>query len=70
VRVVGSAGGARTARRSPLVLVSSRRHIDPCMRFSRTRLIADLTAAQPLPPREAVTIMCGTPGFGINRRRT
>jgi len=33
-------------------------------------LIADLTAAQPLPPREAITIMCGTPGFRITRKRT
>jgi hypothetical protein len=37
-RVFGSAGGARAARRSRLALVSSRRHFDPCMRFSRTRL--------------------------------
>ena len=37
--VVGSAGGAWAARLcEPTGLVSSRRHIEPCMRFSRTRL--------------------------------
>lgn len=37
-RAVGSARGARAARRSRLALVSSRRHLKPCMRFSRSRL--------------------------------
>ena len=35
--VVGSAGGARAARRNRLALVSSRRHLAPCVRFSLTR---------------------------------
>jgi diguanylate cyclase len=34
----GSAGGARAARHGRLALVSSRRHFEPCVRFSRTRL--------------------------------
>lgn len=34
---VGSAGGAHAARRSRLALVSSRRHLAPCVRFSLTR---------------------------------
>jgi uncharacterized membrane protein YdjX (TVP38/TMEM64 family) len=35
--VVGSAGGAHAARHSRLALVSSRRHLAPCVRFSLTR---------------------------------
>ena len=33
-------------------------------------LRADLAATPPRPPRQIVTIMCGSPGFGITRKRT
>jgi transposase len=33
-------------------------------------LRADLTDTSPEPPRHTTTIMCGNPGFGINRKRT
>ncbi len=33
-------------------------------------LRADLAETHPQPPRQAVTIMCGSPGFGITRKRT
>jgi hypothetical protein len=50
--VAGSAGGvARAARRSRLALVSSRRHFDPCRRFSRTRLIDVLHRRHSAPQR-------------------
>jgi transposase len=32
-------------------------------------LRADLTDTRPEPPRHTTTIMCGNPGFGINRKR-
>jgi hypothetical protein len=34
-------------------------------------LRADLTDLTPQPqPRQSTTILCGSPGFGINRKRT
>ena len=33
-------------------------------------LRADLAETQPQPPPQTVTIMCGSPGFGITRKRT
>ena len=33
-------------------------------------LRADLAETHPQPPRQIVTIMCGSPGFGITRKRT
>lgn len=50
---VGSAGGAYAARSCRLALVSSRRHLEPCMRFSRTRLtdVLHRRHSAPLTPR-------------------
>ena len=33
-------------------------------------LRADLADTYPRPPRHVTTIICGNPGFGINRKRT
>jgi len=53
----------------------SKREIMRCLKRYIARevyntLHADLAESRPRPPRQAVTIMCGTPGFGITRKRT
>jgi transposase len=53
----------------------SKREIIRCLKRYIARevyntLRADLAELQPRPPRATTTILCGSPGFGITRKRT